>query len=79
MNRKRSAPGLVNANGIKKTFSLSADGDGERVGERLMGNEKEEKCNNQSLTISLFLLLMERPPKCNDKRDNGGRRPGLIN
>jgi hypothetical protein len=43
-----------------------------------MGNEKEEKCNNQSLTIILILLLMERPPKMNDKRDNAGRRPGLI-
>jgi len=52
------------------------DGDGEWVGERLMGNEKEEMCNNQSLTISLVLLLMERPPTNVTFRDNGGVAPG---
>jgi len=61
-----------------KIVSLSGDGDGEWGGERLMGNEKEEMCNNQSLTIICILLLMERPTQCNDKRDNGGVAPALI-
>jgi len=53
------------------------DGDGEWVGERLMGNEKEEMCNNQSLTTSCVLLLMERPHhKCFMFRDNGEVAPG---
>jgi len=53
------------------------DGDGEWVGERLMGNEKEEMCNNQSLTTSCPSLNGATPPQMfHVVRDNGGVAPG---